>query len=205
MEDSYFTILWSFCHTSVWISLRHTGVCSLLNLPPTFLPARPSRLSQSTGFECPASYIKFALAIYFTYGNVCVSMLFSQNILLPVSPKVCSLHLCLFCIPLGNQNWKQFWFLCINQYERIRWTQSLTQGFRISQKRNGYLHLSLWKPDFTFQTEISHFWKWPCTLLPVKSLNRDKRPVLFLGPNFSTCVTSLRPSGEIVSNDPSPL
>ena len=39
------------------------------------------------------------LAIYFTYGNVYLSMLFSPSIppsqLLPLSPKVCSLCLCL--------------------------------------------------------------------------------------------------------------
>ena len=30
----------------------------------------PSWLSQSTGFECPASCIELALVIYFIYGNV---------------------------------------------------------------------------------------------------------------------------------------
>ena len=37
-------------------------------LPPT--PSHPSRLSQSTRFELPASYSKFPPTIYFTYGNV---------------------------------------------------------------------------------------------------------------------------------------
>ena len=40
-------------------------------------------------------YIKLALFIYFTYGNGQISMLFSQIIhplLLPPSPKVCSLQ-----------------------------------------------------------------------------------------------------------------
>ena len=40
----------------------------------------PSRLSQSTGFRCPASYIELALVIYFTYGNAYISVLFSQII-----------------------------------------------------------------------------------------------------------------------------
>ena len=44
----------------------------------------PSGLSQSTGFGCPASCIKLALVIYFTYGNIDVSMLFSQ--IIPLSP-----------------------------------------------------------------------------------------------------------------------
>ena len=52
--------------------------------PETPLPPYPSRLSQSTGFGCPASYIKLPLAIYFIYGNVYVSMLFSQ--IIPPSP-----------------------------------------------------------------------------------------------------------------------
>ena len=44
----------------------------------------PSRFSQSTGFGCPSPYIKLTLVIYFTYGNVYVSMLFSQ--IIPPSP-----------------------------------------------------------------------------------------------------------------------
>ena len=49
---------------------------------PTHIPSHPIpyRQSQSTGFECPASCIKLALVIYFTYGNVNVLMLFSQII-----------------------------------------------------------------------------------------------------------------------------
>ena len=41
-------------------------------------------LLQSTGFEYPLSYSKFPLAIYFTCGNVCVSVLPFQFI--PPSP-----------------------------------------------------------------------------------------------------------------------
>ena len=68
----------------------------------TLLPLRshPSGSSQCTGPEQPVSCIEPGLAIYFTYGNIHVSMLFSQIIhphLLPQSPKVCSLYLCLFC------------------------------------------------------------------------------------------------------------
>ena len=45
--------------------------------------------------ELPVSNSKFPLAIYFTQGNVRVSMLFSQFIplLLSPCPQVCSLHL----------------------------------------------------------------------------------------------------------------
>ena len=49
----------------------------LLPLPS---PSCPPGLSQSTGFGCPASCIELALVIYFIYGNVHVSMLFSQII-----------------------------------------------------------------------------------------------------------------------------
>ena len=47
-------------------------------------PLYSSGLSQSAGFGCPASCIKLALAIYFTYGNTQVSMLFLQ--IIPPSP-----------------------------------------------------------------------------------------------------------------------
>ena len=47
---------------------------------PSPSPSHPSGLTQSTGFGCSASCIKLALVIYFTYGNIYVSMLFSQMI-----------------------------------------------------------------------------------------------------------------------------
>ena len=52
-------------------------------LPPPSSP-HPSGLSQSTSFECPASCIELTLVIYFTYGNIHVSVLFSQ--ISPPSP-----------------------------------------------------------------------------------------------------------------------
>ena len=48
-------------------------------LPPP-APPNPSGLSHRTSFECPASCIELALVIYFTYGNVHVSVLISQII-----------------------------------------------------------------------------------------------------------------------------
>ena len=47
---------------------------------PTLNPPPISGLSRSIGFECPASCIELGLVIYFTYGNIHVSMLFSQII-----------------------------------------------------------------------------------------------------------------------------
>ena len=78
-----------FCHTSVWIGHRYTCVPSILNtLSISLLLGRCGqpvpRLSQSFSFGCPASYIKLSLVIYFTYGKVYVSVLFSQ--IIPPSP-----------------------------------------------------------------------------------------------------------------------
>ena len=44
----------------------------------------PPGLSQCTGFECPVSCIELGLVMSFTYGNIHVSMLFSQ--IIPPSP-----------------------------------------------------------------------------------------------------------------------
>ena len=48
-------------------------------LPPPS-PPHPSGPSQSTAFECPTSGIKLVLLIDVTYGNIHVSLLFSQII-----------------------------------------------------------------------------------------------------------------------------
>ena len=48
-------------------------------LPPPS-PSHPSVLYQGTSFECPVSCTELGLAIYLTYGNIQVSMLFSQII-----------------------------------------------------------------------------------------------------------------------------
>ena len=79
-------------------------VPSLLRPPPPPSQPHPSRLSQCNGCGSPASYIKLPLAACFTYGNVYISVLFSQ-IIPPYppteskSPKVCSLDLCLLRCP----------------------------------------------------------------------------------------------------------
>ena len=68
-----------FCHALTWIS--HGCTCVPYPEPHSHLPpSHPSGLSQCTGFECPVSCIKFGLMIYFTCGNINVSMLFSQII-----------------------------------------------------------------------------------------------------------------------------
>ena len=81
-----------FCQTLTWISHVCTSVPHtsppLFQYIPQVVPKRP------------VSCIKLGLAIYFTYGNIRVSMLFSQ--IIPPSPsptesKSLFLLLCLFC------------------------------------------------------------------------------------------------------------
>jgi len=59
-------------------------VFPILNLPPPPSPSYLSGSSQCTSPEHPVSCIEPGLAIYFTYGNIHVSMLFSQ--IIPPSP-----------------------------------------------------------------------------------------------------------------------
>ena len=74
-----------FCHVATWISHRYTYVRSLLYpFPPPSPPPHSSRLSQNTGFGLLASLCKLPLSVYFTDGNVYISMLFSQ--IIPPSP-----------------------------------------------------------------------------------------------------------------------
>ena len=83
MDNNYFTILSRFLP---YFNMNRPQVHDnpiVKPLPPPSLP-HPSGLSQTTCFGCPASCIELALAIYFTYGNVHVSMLFSQ--IIPPSP-----------------------------------------------------------------------------------------------------------------------
>ena len=94
---------------------------SLTSLPPP-TPCHPSRLSQSPWFKLPASYSKIPLAIYFTYGNIYVSMLLSQIIplLFPsLCPKVYSLCLHLHCCPVDrfiHTIFLDFIYICINTW-----------------------------------------------------------------------------------------
>ena len=73
-----------FCHISTGKATgKHVGAPRPET--PFHLPPHPaSELSQSTSFGCPSSGIELALVIYFTYGNVEVSMLFS--LIIPPSP-----------------------------------------------------------------------------------------------------------------------
>ena len=75
---------------------QHESVIGIHMAPPSWNPLPPptpsqhSKLSPSTRFEHLASYSKFPLAVYFTYGNTYVSRLLSQFIPLSPSPAVSS-------------------------------------------------------------------------------------------------------------------
>ena len=90
----------SFCHISTWIS--HGCTCVTHLEPPSHLPSHPIPLG------CPWT---LALSVLFHASNLdwssishmviymfqCYSLKTSHPHLLPQSPKVCSLFLCLFC------------------------------------------------------------------------------------------------------------
>ena len=74
-----------FCQTSTWIKHGWVYTCSPSWNPhqPPF-PSHPSGSSQCTGPERPVSCIESGLPTYFTYGNIHVSVLFSQ--IIPPTP-----------------------------------------------------------------------------------------------------------------------
>ena len=82
IETNYFTILWWFFP---YINMNQPPVhmCPHILKLPSSSP-HPCTLSQSTSFEYSASCIKLAVVIYFTYGNIHVSVLFPQ--IIPSSP-----------------------------------------------------------------------------------------------------------------------
>ena len=73
-----------FCHTSTLAGRRYTCVPPSGTPSPTYLPTHPSGLSQGPGPGSPALCTELALVIHSTYGNVYVSILFSQ--IVPRSP-----------------------------------------------------------------------------------------------------------------------
>ena len=89
-----------FCHTLTRINHGCTCVPHPEHPLPPCSPSHSSGLSQCTSPECLVPCTEPELAICFTYGNIHVSILSfksSHPLPLPQSPKVCSLHLCLFC------------------------------------------------------------------------------------------------------------
>ena len=80
MEPNYFTILWWFL---AYVHMNQPWVYMWSPSRPSLPPPSPSHLSgssQCSSPEHPASFIEPGLAIYFTYDNMHVSMLFFQII-----------------------------------------------------------------------------------------------------------------------------
>ena len=97
---TYFTILWWFL-PYIDMNLPWVYMCppSWSPLPPPS-PSHPSGSSQCTSPEHPVSCIDPGLGSIshmIIYMFQCYSLKPSQPRLLPPNPKVCSLHLCLFC------------------------------------------------------------------------------------------------------------
>ena len=80
LEANYLTILWWFLPfigmNQPWVYMCSPSWTPLQ--PPS--PSHPSGSSQCTSPEHPVSCIEPGLMIYFTYGNMRVSLLFSQII-----------------------------------------------------------------------------------------------------------------------------
>ena len=103
-----------FCYTTTRISHRHTYVSSFLNHPPTFQSIPLLYLSQSTGFELPASYSKFPLSILHIamYKRQCYFITLSIHHILSSPPVSTSL----FSMPVSPLlHWKY-----VHQYHHSR-------------------------------------------------------------------------------------
>ena len=74
-----------FCHISTEISQRDSYISSLSHLPPISHPVPPHQVVTEHWMES-VSLSKSPLTACFTYGNIYVSVLFSQIILPSPSP-----------------------------------------------------------------------------------------------------------------------
>ena len=96
----YFTILYWFCHTLTWIHHRCTWIPnpeSLSHLPPRIISLGHSS-APAPSILYPASSLDWRFVSYMIlYLFQCHSPKSSHPLPLPQSPKVCSIHLCLFC------------------------------------------------------------------------------------------------------------
>ena len=96
----YFIILYWFCHISTWIRLGCT--CVLNPEPSSLLHPRTIPLGHprapAPSILYPASNLDWGFISYMIlYMFQCHSPKSSHPLPLPQSPKVCSIHLCLFC------------------------------------------------------------------------------------------------------------
>ena len=98
--DSNLQYCQGFCHTFIWIS--HGCTCIPHREPPYHLPPHP--ISQGCPSAPALSTLSYAsnldwwsVSHMIIYMFQCYSLKSSHPRLLPQSPKVCPLHLCLFC------------------------------------------------------------------------------------------------------------
>ena len=100
LEANYFTILYWFCHTLTWI--RHGCTCVHHPEPLSHLPPHPIPLGHpSAPVLSTLSHVSnldwWSISHMVIYMFQCSSLKLSHLYLLPQSPKVCSLHVRLFC------------------------------------------------------------------------------------------------------------
>ena len=96
----YFTILYWFCHTLTWV--HHGCTCVPHPEPRSHLPLHIISLDHphapAPSILCPVSNIDWHFVSYMiVYMFQCHSPKSSHPLPLPHSPKVRSIHLCLFC------------------------------------------------------------------------------------------------------------
>ena len=100
-SDFHFTLQYcdGFCCKSTWIGYRYTCVPSIPNPPPTSLPTPSLWVAHhSLGALLPVLNLHWSSILHTViYMFQCCSLKLSHHHLLPLSPKVCSLHLCLLC------------------------------------------------------------------------------------------------------------
>ena len=108
-----------FCHTLTWISHDCTHVPHPES--PSFFPPHPitqgcptapafSALFHASNLDwCSISYMVIYMFQFYSLKS-------SHPCLLPQSPTLCSLHLCLFCCPNIGSSLPCFWitYVCIN-------------------------------------------------------------------------------------------
>ena len=89
-----------FCHTFTWIS--HGCTCVPHHEPPSHLPPHPipqghPRAPALSALSHASNLDWWSISRVIIHMFQCYSLKSSNPHLLPQSPKVCSLHLCLFC------------------------------------------------------------------------------------------------------------
>ena len=100
MEANYVTVSWWFLqYIDINQPWGHMGPPILDHLTTSSHHPIPLSCPRALAFECPASCTELAPLIYFTYGNIHVSVLFSQ-IIPPSPPPMESKSLFFICVSL---------------------------------------------------------------------------------------------------------